>query len=1488
MRIVIDLQGAQTESRFRGIGRYSLSLALAMARNAEEHEIWLVLNGAFPDSVLAIRSAFQGIFPQEHIRVFEVPVPVAEHSPINVWRARAAEKVRESFIQELKPDVVLVTSLFEGYVDDAVTSVGTFVSDTGIAVILYDLIPYLNSTVYLSESTQRQYYDRKIKSLKNADLLLAISEHSRKEAVEALALPRDRVVNISTAADPKFRPTTITPKEAAILRRRFGISRKMVLYAPGGFDVRKNFDGLIHAYALLPRKLRLDHQLIIVSKISDYDRANLCRLRKDAGLAEDELILTGYVSDDDLVMLYRLATLFVFPSKHEGFGLPALEAMACGVPTIGSDTTSIPEAIGLPEAMFDPSVPRSIADKMEQCLRDENLRSRLREHGLRQAGKFSWDKSAKLAISALETLFLNGNQKKGIVGQVMTKRPKMAYVTPLPPERSGISDYSAELVPELIRHYEIEVIVAQRAVSDPWINEKCPIRSIEWFQEHGSDYERVLYHFGNSPYHSHMFGLLQKYPGAVVLHDFFLSSVLAYEEITGGMPGALTEALYRSHGYAALQQRFHAGDLKEVERRYPCNLMVLQDALGVIVHSEFSRQLANDWYGEGTSDDWVVIPLFRSPAQNINRTAARSQLKINNDDFVICSFGMLGPAKLNHRLLNAWLSSALAKKDNCRLIFVGENHGGGYGEELVTTIRGSGCGKRTSITGWVDMSTFRNYLSAADIGVQLRTNSRGEMSAAILDCMNYGLPTIVNANGASSELPDQAVWKIQDDFADSELMAAMETLWQDARCRKGLSEGAKEVIQTLHQPGSCANRYVKAIEAIYKRAETGRHGLIKAIAASDNQTGTDSDIKTVAKSIAISCKSKSSCRQMLVDVSAITRNDLRTGIERVVRAQLSELMRNPPAGFRVEPVFLTDWGGRWHYRYARKFICRFLEIGQAVLSDEPIDINHGDVFYGADFFPGGVIEAARSGLYERWAVSGISINFLVYDLLPVLKPESFPTGAADTHAAWLKAISETSSRLICISNAVADELRSWLERNRPARSLPLVIDAVHLGADFTAVEPSRGLTDDAKNVLAIIRENPSFLMVGTIEPRKGHLQTLGAFERIWDEGRKMNLVIVGPEGWKHLRDPERRTIPDIVRRLLKHKERGKQLFWLKDISDEYLEKIYEACTCLIAASEGEGFGLPLIEAARHKLPIIARDIPVFREVARENASYFNGLEKDDLARTIKNWCDLHVKGKAPSSSDLPWDTWAQNAKKLSSVLMGNGVSRAWVPEGLRRKAWEEHLNLIHNARVAMVRTLLPKGDHILDLGGANCPLYKMGYPHHFSKLTLIDLAPDQRHDLYKEIVVDSECSLGQVVLHYTDMTKLDAIDDESVDFAWSGQSIEHVSRADGASMCREVYRVLRKGGAFCLDTPNRRMTEIHTRSTGGGYIHPEHHVEYYPEEIMEILKNTGFLIKASYGICEMPETLSTGEFHYEDFLLGKKIIDNVADGYIQFYHCLKL
>ena len=403
LRILIDLQGAQSNSRFRGIGRYSLSLALAMARNARGHEIWIALNAALPESIPSIRQAFAGWLPPERICVFEAPHPAAEISPANAWRARVAELVHEHFLEQLQPDVVFVSSLFEGFSNSAATSVGQLTPGGKTAVTLYDLIPLLKPEVYLPDDYARDCYYRKIDSLQQAGLLLAISEYSRREAIETLGFAEDRIVTISTAVDERFRPLSLTDEALNTLRKRYGIERKVVMYAPGGFDFRKNFVALIDAYALLAPALRATHQLVIVSKIDgDNVRCYLQKLAEDAGLRQDELVLTGYVPDEDLVALYNLATLFVFPSLHEGFGLPVLEAMACGAPTLGSNTTSIPEVIGLEEALFDPASPTSMAEKMARALSDENWRQKLRAHGLQQAKKFSWDVCAQAAIDAFE------------------------------------------------------------------------------------------------------------------------------------------------------------------------------------------------------------------------------------------------------------------------------------------------------------------------------------------------------------------------------------------------------------------------------------------------------------------------------------------------------------------------------------------------------------------------------------------------------------------------------------------------------------------------------------------------------------------------------------------------------------------------------------------------------------------------------------------------------------------------------------------------------------------------------------------------------------------------------------------------------------------------------------------------------------------------------------------------------------------------------
>ncbi len=1247
MRIVIDLQGAQGGSKNRGIGRYSLSLARAMVENKGAHEVIIALNGLFPDSIEPIRSAFDDILPQDNIRVWHAAGPVSQIDPKNTWRSKVAELTREAFLASLQPDIVCVMSLFEGLCDDVLTSIGSFGAAPPTAVILYDLIPLLYRHEYLSNPVAESWYEDKLQQLKKSDLLLAISESSRQEAIDYIGFPQDRVTNIGTSIDAKFQCVDICEEKRRGIAERYSLLRPFVMYT-GGDDPRKNIEGLLRAYALLPQALREGHQLVIVRPLQPETRHALETLARRQGLAEHEVVLTGFIPEDDLVALYHLCKVFIFPSWHEGFGLPVLEAMACGAAVIASDTSSLPEVVGREDALFDPHDDRSIAKKLIQVLTDDSFRAQLAQHGLEQARRFSWDKSAKLAIAAFENFHAAAPK---LQPALPAQRKKLAYVSPLPPERSGISDYSAELIPSLSRFYDIEVIVAQETVSDPWVKRHCQVRDANWFAKRTHLYDRVLYHFGNSHFHQHMFGLHAQAPGIVVLHDFFMGGISAHMDGSGANQGGWVRELYHAHGYMAVQERFHTDDVWDFAWKYPCNKAILENAVGVIVHSKYAQQLAGQWLGEASAKAFSVIPLLRVPAVAEKKAKARQSLGMDKDAFVVSSFGILGPNKLNHRLLNAWLSSPLGKDKRCVLVFVGEAHDLAYRDKLLTSINESGCADRITITGWTDAAQFRLYLAAADIAVQLRAFSGGETSAAVLDCMNYGLPTIANANGSMAHLPHDAVWMLQDEFADGDLSAALNALWNDDNRRGSLSKRAREEILARHAPDRCAAQYAQAIEHYYALEQSGKNGLIREIAKAADHPAEASEWIALSRSIAQNYP-PSSEKQLLIDVSALVHVDLKTGIQRVVRSVLMELLTNPPKGFRVEPVY-ASWSSQG-YRYARQFTLRFLSCPEHVLADEPVDVFPGDVFLGLDLHP--EIVPQNADFYQQIRRDGARAYFVIYDLLPILLPHAFPDGTFATFSSWLQTVSQADG-VLCISQAVADELAEWFIRFGLKRARPLKVGWFHLGADMAGSVPTAGFPGDANNVIGTLNSRCTFLMVGTIEPRKGHTQALEAFELLWNHGIDVNLVVVGKKGW---------LMEALLERFHRHPEFGLRLFWLEGISDEYLEKIYESSSCLIAASYGEGYGLPLIEAAQHRLPIIARNIPVFREVAGQHAFYFSGTSPDALANSVEEWLKLNEIGSAPQSVDMPWLTWKQSTQQLLDAILAGRWYGQWVPDGTYR------------------------------------------------------------------------------------------------------------------------------------------------------------------------------------------------------------------------------
>ncbi|MGQ9631095.1 MAG: glycosyltransferase family 4 protein [bacterium] len=230
-------------------------------------------------------------------------------------------------------------------------------------------------------------------SLRRCDWAIANSNSTKEDMIRILNADPCKITVIHLAADPRYKPIGDLERLETI-KRDLGISNKYILYV-GTLEPRKNIPQLIKAYSEL-RKKGIRHRLVIAGgKGWNYD--NIFNLIKSLNL-EDKVIFTGYVSEKELPILYNGADVFIYPSLYEGFGIPPLEAMSCGVPTISSNASSLPEVVGEGGILVDPGNIEALRDVMYQVLTDNSLRIELCKKGLEQAGKFSWEKTAEETI----------------------------------------------------------------------------------------------------------------------------------------------------------------------------------------------------------------------------------------------------------------------------------------------------------------------------------------------------------------------------------------------------------------------------------------------------------------------------------------------------------------------------------------------------------------------------------------------------------------------------------------------------------------------------------------------------------------------------------------------------------------------------------------------------------------------------------------------------------------------------------------------------------------------------------------------------------------------------------------------------------------------------------------------------------------------------------------------------------------------------------
>ena len=238
-------------------------------------------------------------------------------------------------------------------------------------------------------------------AIRHADRIIAISESTKKDITDFYEVNPDRIVVIYLGVEEIYRPLNDMDRINKI-RQKYNVKSDYILFV-GVLQPRKNISRLIKAFNSLLRRKEKDYQLVIVGK-KGWLYKEIFQTVKELRL-EDKVIFTGYVPREEIPILMNGAKLFVFPSLYEGFGIPLLEAMACGTPVIASKVSSIPEIVGDAGCLFDPYNEKEITEVMFDVLSKEGLRKEMSKNGLERAKLFSWEKAARETLSVYEEVY---------------------------------------------------------------------------------------------------------------------------------------------------------------------------------------------------------------------------------------------------------------------------------------------------------------------------------------------------------------------------------------------------------------------------------------------------------------------------------------------------------------------------------------------------------------------------------------------------------------------------------------------------------------------------------------------------------------------------------------------------------------------------------------------------------------------------------------------------------------------------------------------------------------------------------------------------------------------------------------------------------------------------------------------------------------------------------------------------------------------------
>ena len=515
-----------------------------------------------------------------------------------------------------------------------------------------------------------------------------------------------------------------------------------------------------------------------------------------------------------------------------------------------------------------------------------------------------------------------------------------------------------------------------------------------------------------------------------------------------------------------------------------------------------------------------------------------------------------------------------------------------------------------------------------------------------LEAMICGAPVLCADAGALPEVVGDA--RALFDPADpGELARLLADVVTNDEVRRALIDAAKSRIGLFswQRTAGLAVAALRDVHALKGKASpssaVSRATLRRETAALADQLGVEATI--AAPLLAIAENQGATAPRLIVDLSCIAERDLGTGIQRVVR-EITQCWTKPARDGAREEIKLASCAHQSAY-------VEVAMAGDTFVADATAAVRLG----GADTVL--LLDStweyhARHAIVLRKArLQGCQVITTLYDMIPLRLPGFCAPGVPTVYREGFRTALQVSTGFVCISRAVADEFVALLQAIQFPR--PMRVGYWPLGADFAARSRDE---DEFDLVLPAVSAGPAtFLMVGTLEPRKGHRIALEAFQRLWQDGVDARLVIVGRVGW---------GVSHLVAEIEASPELRRRLFRVDGADDMELAEHYRACDAVIAASYAEGFGLPIIEARGFGKPVIASDIAVFHEVAGAgaDADFFEVGDAASLAAAVRRFLDIRGgKDTATAGASPSWTTWAGSAARLEAVVTGGDWYKTYVP-----------------------------------------------------------------------------------------------------------------------------------------------------------------------------------------------------------------------------------